>query len=271
MRKLVYFVFLALILPGAEAQAQWLWPFASDDRISYVVHTREKQPAAESPDPTAGLTPQQLSILEKLNRVDAARLKRQPMVVLPEKWVDDELAYSPFPKEYAWAADKPKALVVDQVAQAFAAYEHGSLVKWGPVSTGDSGQTPSGLFNLSWRSRGHRSSIDPSWYLEWYFNFVPSRGIAFHKYSLPGRAASHGCVRMLERDSQWLFDWGEAPRRGTKGTPVLVLGCPTAAKLWHATDMLEQGIALPDSPETLTMNCTAYSGATSATPRKTIR
>ena len=283
MNKLVLVISLAFILPAADAQAQsfWplpspeaqaqsLWPVPSEDRISYVVHTRAKK-AAGLPDPTDGLTPQQLSILEKLNRVNVARLKRLPMMVMPATWVDDELAYSPFPQSYEWAADKPKALVVDQVAQAYAAYQYGSLVHWGPVSTGDNGQTPSGLFNLSWRSRGHTSSVDPSWYLEWYFNFIPSRGIAFHKYSLPGRAASHGCVRMLERDAQWLFEWGEAPRTGAKGTPVLVLGCPGPVKEWHATDFLENGIALPGSPETLTMNCSGYAGATSATQRKTIR
>lgn len=246
---------------------------ASDSRaqqISYVIHERTTvAKAAESP--FDALTPEQLGVLEKLNRVDAARLKRLKTVVVPAYWTPDENAYSPFPQEWVWAADKPKAIVVDQVAQAFGAYEYGRLVRWGPVSTGSYGQTPSGLFHLSWRSRGHRSSVDPSWYLEWYFNFIPSRGIAFHKYSLPGQAASHGCVRMLERDSQWLFTWGDAPRKGVKGTPVLVLGCPDRNKQWHSASFLQQGISLPDVPSDSVMNCQNYSGSTPATQRKTIR
>lgn len=229
--------------------------------ISYIVHERGQSAV----NPLEELTSEQLAIVEKLNRVNAARLKRMKKVVVPATWSNDELSYSPFPQEYRWAADKPKAIVVDQTAQAFAAYEHGRLVRWGPVSTGSEGQTPAGVFNLSWRSRGHRSSVDPSWYLEWYFNFIPSRGIAFHKYSLPGHAASHGCVRMLERDAQWLYEWG------TKGTPVAVLGCPDSAKQWQDASFLTSGVVLPDAPSPVTQDCRGYSGAAAATQRRTIR
>jgi lipoprotein-anchoring transpeptidase ErfK/SrfK len=217
------------------------------------------------------LTESQLSILEKLNRVNAGGLKRLDRVVAPATWVDDELAYSPFPQTYRWAADKPKAIVVDQVAQAFAAYEYGTIVRWGPLSTGGTGQTPSGLFNLSWRSRGHYSSVDPSWYLPWYFNFIPSRGIAFHHYALPGRAASHGCARMLERDAQWLFEWGEPGQRGTKGTPVLVLGCPDPSKPWRSDDFLKSGIELPENPDPSQYECAGLMGSALATQRRTLR
>jgi hypothetical protein len=259
--RILFFIppILALLLADVRAQ-----------QIEYVIHNRadvEKTAAS----PLDALTPEQIAVVEKLNRVNASRLKRLATVVIPATWLDDENAYSPFPQEWAWAADHPKAIVVDQVAQAFAAYEYGRIVRWGPVSTGSLGQTPSGLFHLSWRSRGHRSSIDPSWYLEWYFNFIPSRGIAFHKYSLPGQAASHGCVRMLERDSQWLYEWGDAPKKGVKGTPVVVLGCPDGVKQWHAASFLEEGISLPDAPPDSVMNCQTYAGSTPATQRKTIR
>lgn len=273
--KVLSFAVVLVAMASAEVLAQQAEP------VSYIVHTRQQTPATRviaaadsitTPvEPLEGLTPDQIAIVEKLNRANGARLKRLKTVVLPTTWVGDELAYSPFPQEYPWATDKPKALVVDQGAQAFAAYEYGRLVRWGPVSTGQYGQTPSGLFNLSWRSRGHHSSIDPSWYLPWYFNFIPSRGIAFHQYSLPGVAASHGCVRMLERDAVWLFDWGEAPQRGVKGTPVVVLGCPDSSKQWQGADFLQRGIELPTVPSASTMECRGYSGATAATQRRTIR
>jgi lipoprotein-anchoring transpeptidase ErfK/SrfK len=218
-----------------------------------------------------GFTTAQLRVLEKLNRVNASRLKRLSAIVIPADWSDDELTYSPFPLTYAWATDKPKTIVVDQAAQAFGAYEFGRLVRWGPISSGELGQTPSGIFHLSWRSRGHRSSIDPSWYLPWYFNFVPSRGIAFHQYSLPGRAASHGCVRLLERDAIWLYNWGEATTRSSKGTTVVVLNCPDSARPWQTGDFLRTGVILPAAPDATTQSCTASAGRASASYRKALR
>jgi hypothetical protein len=258
---LILVALFILVILASDARAQ---------QIEYVIHDRSAVEKTAT-SPLDALTPEQLAVLEKLNRVDAPRLKRLKTVVMPAAWMDNENAYSPFPQEWAWAVDKPKAIVVDQISQAFAAYEYGRIVRWGPVSTGSYGQTPSGLFNLSWRSRGHNSSVDPSWYLEWYFNFIPSRGIAFHKYSLPGQAASHGCVRMLERDSQWLFEWGDPPRKGVKGTPVVVLGCPDRNKEWSSAAFLAQGVSLPDVPPDSVMNCQTYAGSTPATQRKTIR
>lgn len=77
-------------------------------------------------------------------------------------------------------------MVVDLPAQVFAAYEHGYLVRWGPVSSGKADTpTPSGEFRLNWRAVSRRSSINRSWLLEWYFNIHNTRGIAFHKYALP--------------------------------------------------------------------------------------
>jgi hypothetical protein len=150
---------------------------------------------------------------------------------VPLSW-EEELAYSPFPKEWPAVAEHPKFIVVHQPMQAFAAYESGRLVRWGPVSSGrKETPTPSALFNLTWRSRKRASTDNAAWVLEWYFNFVNARGVSFHQFDLPGYAASHACVRMLQRDAQWLYDWGEqwvlsADRRTAEqlGTPVLVLG-----------------------------------------------
>src|SRR4029450_5654600 len=69
------------------------------------------------------------------------------------------------------------------------------------------------------------------WLLEWYFNFVNERGVSFHLFDLPGYPASHACARMLLRDAQWLYGWGEQwslddSRREVMvpGTPVVMLG-----------------------------------------------
>jgi hypothetical protein len=256
-------------------------PVRSAHGAAYFIESRAAQPVRNASARSAALpssrfvlealAPDQLAVLEKLNRVDASRLRRLHTLVVPAAWADDELAYSPFPQDYPWAASKAQTIVVDQEAQAFGAYEYGRLVRWGPVSTGEGGKTPAGLFQLSWRSRGHTSSVDPAWYLEWYFNFIPSRGIAFHKYSLPGRAGSHGCVRMLERDAQWLYGWGQPRRRDAEGTTVIVLGCPRVSKPWQSEDFLRGGIALPGVPPGGMMECAGHAGSAAESFRKTVR
>ena len=68
--------------------------------------------------------------------------------------------------------------------------------------------------------------------LEWYFNFVNERGVSFHQFDLPGYPASHACVRMLQRDAMWLYEWGEQWKLDpddkrkivTPGSAVLITG-----------------------------------------------
>jgi hypothetical protein len=159
-------------------------------------------------------TAAQLDILEKLNRRDREHLIRTdppvPGIVVPAIWESDELAYSPLPREWPAAAAHAKYLVVHQPLQVFGAYEVGRLVRWGPVSSGrKETPTPAGAYNLTWRSRKRTSTDNDAWVLEWYFNFINSRGISFHQFDLPGYAASHACVRLLQRDAQWISGWGE--------------------------------------------------------------
>ncbi|HXI21769.1 MAG TPA: L,D-transpeptidase [Gemmatimonadales bacterium] len=171
---------------------------------------------------------QRLTIL-KINRVDEAHARRRALVV-PDR-VGDELSYSPFPATVPALLEVPKFIVVSRRVQAFGAYEYGRLVRWGPTSTGKATTpTDSGLFFTNWKSRQAVSTEDPSWILDWYVNFIALKGVAFHQYSLPGRPASHGCVRLLEADAYWIYQWAAqwVPGRGSKvkryGTPVLVMG-----------------------------------------------
>ena len=57
-------------------------------------------------------TPQQLEILEKLNRRDLEHLIRTdppvPGLIVPSAWQDDELGYSPLPREWPAAAGHAK-------------------------------------------------------------------------------------------------------------------------------------------------------------------
>jgi len=201
-------------------------------------------------------TPPQIDVLEMLNRRDRVHLLRiepsAPGLLVPSTWSDDPLVYSPFPRDWPAAEPLPKAIVVDQPMQAFAAYERGGLVRWGPVSTGrKETPTPEGSFNLTWRARSRRSTANEEWLLEWYFNFVNERGVSFHLFELPGRPASHACVRLLLRDAQWLYEWGEQWSLDDKkkvkapGTAVFIVGTYAfgAPPPWLAVDA--PTIALP--------------------------
>lgn len=166
----------------------------------------------------ARFSPAELALLEKLNRADIDYLHRLKLLVVPETW-GDERAHSPLPTLYGVGLPLRKLIVIDQRLQVFGAYEYGSLVLWGPVSTGRKGQpTPNGAFQLNWRARSRTSTVDETWFMEWYFNFDNVSGLAMHKYALPGLPASHGCVRLLERDAMWIYEWGEP------GTPVWIIG-----------------------------------------------
>lgn len=199
----------------------------------------------------------QLSVLEKLNRCDRETLRRQERIVVPRTWLDDELSYAPVPGNLDWAADLRQLVVVHKPLQIFAAYEQGRLVRWGPVSTGAEGSpTPSGLFYLNWRSKGHRSTVNRSWYLPWYFNFSNRTGHSFHQYELPGRPASHGCVRLLERDARWMYDWGRSWKLDDSGRNILENGAPVVilgeyphdeTPPWLEPSLLDSGFAVARS------------------------
>lgn len=210
------------------------------------------------PDLLDRFTDPQLAVLEKINRVDRNRLERLPVLVIPLRWVSDERAYSPSPTSFKSAATVPKVLVVHQPGQFFAGYEFGRLVRWGPVSTGRaSSPTPSGLFHLNWRSPGRKSSLNPQWFMRWYFNFDNARGLSLHAYTLPGRPASHGCIRLLERDARWVFDWGESWSLSRDGRRVLESGTPLwivgrydfgSPAPWRSPGWLVTPVELPPLP-----------------------
>jgi hypothetical protein len=239
-----------LVLWPLTAASQPMAASAGGYRVEPV--TVDGRPLAER------FTPAQIAVLEKLNRRDQEHLLRLDEIVVPQSWHEDELAYSPLPATWSWAEHYPKALIVHQPAQVFGAYEWGQLVRWGPVSSGrKETPTPPGVFHLNWRSRSRRSTDNEAWLLEWYFNFVNARGISFHKFELPGYPASHACVRLLERDAIWMYDWGESWRLSPDGRTVITTGTPVVihgeydferTAFWLSPDGWREPLPLPADP-----------------------
>jgi lipoprotein-anchoring transpeptidase ErfK/SrfK len=230
---------------------------ALDGQAIDVTGYRVDRPAGIS-ELRARFSPQQLELLEKINRADVEHLGQLREIVVPRTWSSHELDYATMPKRYSPGEGDSKLLIVHLPGQMFGAYEAGRLVRWGPVSSGArETPTPEGLFRLNWRSLGHASTINPEWFMRWYFNFDNHRGLALHQRSLPGYPASHGCVRLLERDASWLFDWGEGWTLDAgeahvirAGTPVLIVGPydVDAPPPWRSLAWLAQAVVLPPMP-----------------------
>ncbi|MDP4220664.1 MAG: L,D-transpeptidase [Bacteroidota bacterium] len=180
---------------------------------------------------TEELGPKKMTILYKINRRDLKHLKQGETIAVPNS-SDSESTYSPFPLRVYSLDSVSKVLMVSRRVQAFAAYEHGNLVEWGPTSTGKKATpTPEGLYHTNWKSKETHSTVDDAWVLKWYFNLDNLEGISLHEYDLPGYPASHSCVRLLADDAQWIYNWAEqwklsADRKtvATEGTPVIVFG-----------------------------------------------
>lgn len=173
----------------------------------------------------------QLTTIVALNRVDKNTFYTMDTLVIPDKFDDDFLAYSPFPYTLSEAKQMDKLAIFSYEIQAYGLYENGELIKWGPTSMGSKQHlTPEGLFFTNWKGEEIQSTFDDEWILRWNFNIQNEEGIGWHQYALPGYPASHSCLRLLEDDARWMFDWADQwvlkddQNVDAKGTPVIVFG-----------------------------------------------
>ncbi|WP_028567050.1 L,D-transpeptidase [Salisaeta longa] len=195
-------------------------------------------------DGSVELGTERAHLVELLNRKLLGNTALGDTLVVPTRFGLDFRAYSPFPRYYPGARSLNKLFIIHKRVQAFAAYEYGRLVRWGIVNTGKAGstETPNGRFNFNWKEEYRVSSLSPpdeEWEMYWVFNFHNARGIHVHQYAMPtGGPASHGCVRLVDIDAKWIYDWAEPwnttaggvgygsinGRLLDPGTMVLVLG-----------------------------------------------
>ncbi len=162
-------------------------------------------------------------LIKKVNKID--RLYAGRIILLP---VDLGLArqYCPAPKKIA-AFGKIKKIILINVhprEQWFGAYGFGQLIHWGPISSGRRGRrTPTGAYWVRWKAKKYYSK---KYDADMPYSLCISNkiGLFIHQQQLPGRPASHGCIRLLRADAKWLFFWAEIK------TPVLIISQPTAGK-----------------------------------------
>lgn len=175
-------------------------------------------------------TPAMRSIIYALNRVDAGTARRIDTLIIPDTLVEDIMFYSPFPQELPLVKDVKKIVYFSYPIQAFAAYENGRLVRWGPTSMGKKATpTPTGLFFSNWKGLEVHSSVKEEWVLKWNFNISNKGGVGWHLYAMPGYPASHSCLRLLEADARYLYDWADQWKLKNNalianGTPTIVYG-----------------------------------------------
>ena len=171
-------------------------------------------------------------IILALNRLDEDNAWRADTLMIPDKIEQDFLKYSPFPQQLEILKEVNKIVFFSYPIQAYAAYENGQLMKWGPTSMGKkTAQTKTGLMFSNWKKTLAISTVNKSWKLPYNFNIHNTLGIGWHQYDLPGYPASHSCLRLLMDDAQWMYSFGEQwvlTADGSKvkanGTPVIVFG-----------------------------------------------
>ena len=172
-----------------------------------------------------------LEIAIAVNRTDKAFFAKMDSVIIPTDMSGDIAFYLPFPVEVPYLADVDKILFFSYPTQTFAAYENGILIYTGPTNMGrKKDQTPTGLFFTNWKAEETISTFDDEWKLLWNFNIENKKGVGFHQYDLPGYPASHSCLRLLEKDAKYLYEWADQwvliddENVKFKGTPVIVFG-----------------------------------------------
>lgn len=176
------------------------------------------------------LSPAEQAIVLKLNRVDAASWKRLDTMIIPEKIDTNWMSYTVFPEELPLLKDVRKMIFFAYYPEAFGIYENGKLKHWGPTNMGKKATpTPTGLFSCNWRALETVSTVDEDWILKWNFNVWNKGGVGFHLYQLPGYPASHSCMRLLEADARFLYDWADQwilskGELAAQGTPVIIFG-----------------------------------------------
>lgn len=191
----------------------------------------------------------QRDLVQRLNRTYNPLWTGKVIVVPVEIKTATLFDLSPFQLKIEPSPDRQ--IIVDQEKLAWAAYdEHGQLVKWGPISSGqdkcsdssNSCRTLTGIFRVFSKENKHCiSNAFPAGKggARMPYCMFFHKGYALHgSEDIPGYRASHGCVRMFTQDAKWLnenFVQSSDKDNNFSGTIVIVrpLLSPNSVKKNH--------------------------------------
>ena len=194
----------------------------------------------------------QQKIIAATNRIDPSRIRVKSKLVIPDTILADFMQYSPFPSTLALPDSVTKFIVINQRIQLFAAYDHGKLAQFGPVSSGRKAKpTPNGLFYTNFKAKKKRSTVDGDWIMPWYFNIANHDGVGMHQYFLPGYPASHSCIRMYEENAKWIYDWADQWQVSEDGSTVLKKGTPVLVFGTYDFNGISAWKQLPENPKAI--------------------
>lgn len=132
-----------------------------------------------------------------------------------------------------------KLIFISKKLLAWAAFDkNGKQLNWGPISAGSAScpaplncATPNGIFHIQHKKGLHcYSKSFPEMisgekggaYMPYCMYFY--KGYALHgSENLPGYNASHGCIRLFNKDAQWLNEYFiDLPYKKILGTTVVI-------------------------------------------------
>jgi lipoprotein-anchoring transpeptidase ErfK/SrfK len=177
------FLALATVAYGAEPDGFKTYVVQKGDTWEKVAPSKEAQ-----------------LLVMRVNKIDGLWTGKKILVPV------DERAYSYVPVPAKYATQKGRRIFVAFLAeQYFGAYdENGNLFKWGPISSGRKGmKTPIGVYKAQDRKVNYvnRDGAKMPYAVRFH------KGYFFHQYKLPGRPASHGCVRLLMDDAREMYSF----------------------------------------------------------------
>ena len=113
------------------------------------------------------------------------------------------------PGQFVWNPEASPSgdveIVVSLPMQVAYVYRGGILIGVSTVSTGQPGhETPAGSFTILQKARDHRSNIYDSAPMP-FMQRLTWDGIALHAGQIPGRPASHGCIRLPHAFARQLY------------------------------------------------------------------
>jgi lipoprotein-anchoring transpeptidase ErfK/SrfK len=113
------------------------------------------------------------------------------------------------PGQFVWEASAPTTgpveIVVSLPLQVAYVYRAGALIGVSTISSGAPGhETPTGSFAILQKRRDHRSNLYNNAPMP-FMQRLTWDGIALHAGEIPGRPASHGCVRLPLAFARELF------------------------------------------------------------------